>query len=453
MSNDSHATLKQERSRLRHPLLLILLALLAVMSVAALLAWQYRTTLMLNTVNRFLSPYNIEVLSLSGVRPGRETLLVREVVVRVQGNDTPHRLSGVRATYTLQMLAERRIETLALEKAELSWPLLPADGSPDEPVPQTGLPASADWLPVLQSLPLRSLVIADLSLTPWLQHAALSLQTSPRDLQMTLQVGDVSMASSINWHNPEFVSAYFLEEMLPEQAMSASALSASLQVNSLQQNVLSLGAGLVDHDGLYYLELDGSVDTAQMPRLLSAYLQLPETWPQATGEARWRLSARVDQESVSVPAYHLTVYEGVSLQMAGLQDLVPILGGASAALSSDGELHLQGSYPVENAMLEFAAENLQVRLTAVPDLGDLELTITDMTANCDYQLACSSRQHLDARVSEILMDTVQVSGLTINGDITVESTRGQEQGQGQGQGQGQVQLQLNAATGVQISAS
>src|SRR5690606_10507345 len=122
-----------------------------------------------------------------------------------------------------------------------------------------GLPETRlrDVMGSLQDLPVERLVIDAIDAPPFLQNASLQLSRTSRDLQLQMLSAELRLVASINWHNREFVSSYFLDSDQLQQDMSQEALTAELHLHDGSTEIVGLELSL--HESMDSLKLQAGL--------------------------------------------------------------------------------------------------------------------------------------------------------------------------------------------------
>jgi len=402
-----HSPCKSKKPALAASLILTLIALLTLLMAGA---YFFRNTVVMYSANRYLQTWDIELTSLQGFEFNRSRLQVSEAVLRVKGSTEVQRLNDIVVTYMLGGLRSSTIESISIGKANLSLP--PSDSSASSgPMPDT-----EQLLRILQNLPLTSVAVTELNLSPYLRDAALNFSTTTRDLRLQLVVGEMSLISSVNWHSQDFVSSYFIsDEQLASAALSPLVLTGQLELESDREAILTMDFSLGDAGRDLALEAVATVNTQTLPGVISPYITLPENWPQVDGELNASLRARLEKNSSTVPFYQLTINTGSHLTASNLDGILPTLEQASVEMAVTAAIHISGRFPSGEDLMQIDSERVSLRFREVPDTGELVLVISDLRMHCSSAQQCTSQQTLSVSLESLVINQAEISSVQLYG--------------------------------------
>jgi hypothetical protein len=367
----------------------IIFTLIAAVILLVATAYFFRNAVLTYTAIRYLQTRDIELISLQGLAFDRSQMEVSSAFFRIKSSTTQQRLSNVTVSYSLSGLRSGAIESISIQEAMLSLPLMTSDPSPPSQAP----PDTATVLAVLQDLPMKSFTVSQLTLPPYLSNAGLHVSNTGRELRLLLSAGEVALTSTVNWHNEDFVSSHFISnEQLVPAAFSPPVLTGRLQVESHGEAILDVDFSLNEADEDLALEAVARINTKSLPALISSYVTLPDHWPQLTGNLDASLRARLEKNSSNVPFYHFTLNPGSHFTASHLNGVVPALEQASVEVNLSAPIHVSGRFPGSEDLIQMESERVSLKFHELPDAGELTLQFTDLRTYCQLPLQCTSQQ-------------------------------------------------------------
>lgn len=255
----------------------------------------FTDSLLIRIVNPFLAPAGVELRSIDGLRFRRESLGVQSVSFSVidtgdiDGATKESRLEGMTVTFNLGELLKGRLETIAIKALSLNLP--PAQGNAEPgsgaTINMTQLLASA------QSLPLTSLNIERFTVTDIIKDASLYISRNSRAVAARIRQDDLSADLVINWHDDEFVSAYFIpEDQLASHHFPSQTITGSLTIANNGERVLDSEFTVSEKEGNIRADSTGTLHLASGGRILRRLELLPETLSNLEGSVYFSAAAQ-----------------------------------------------------------------------------------------------------------------------------------------------------------------
>ncbi len=312
------------RNALRSAAILLLLIALSAAGI-----YSQRVQLASRWLNSVLQDSGLQIAGMESLDIGWRGLTVDRLVLGVGRENTPQVLEGVKLSYALLAL---RPDRLAIERVRLQLPT-PADTGPSAPL------SLADLIPLLFSVPLGSVAIAELELA----GTSLPLVALPLSVAATPGPDDVTLAL-------QDTAGTRLNLSVSETA--GGHIAGHLQLATPDLTLLTLSALLQPQAEEWHLSGSGQTDLEALAGFASGALPLPPVIASLGGEIPFEISAQLGDNlgapgnlhgNILIPA--ATRLEAtLNLPMAGIPAAtltVQLADNLSAVLARPGDGGLQ----------------------------------------------------------------------------------------------------------------
>lgn len=343
--------------------------------------------------NPFLATAGVELRSIDGLRFRRENLSAQSIDFAFidagshRGATQESRLEGMTVTFNFRELLKGRLETIAIRDLSLN---LPAAQSNAEPNSGTAINMT-QMLASVQSLPLRSLSVEHFSMTDIIKDASLNVSRNAREVAARIRQDDLSVDLLINWHDDEFVSAYFIpEDQLASHHFPSQTITGSLTIARNEERVLDSEFTVSGNEGNIRADSTGTLHLESGGLVLRRLELLPETISNLEGSVYF--SASLQGQTLPLDSQSLTMTLSL-LTGSTIQATVstPQTGGTTTLKwRATDALTISGAYAPQNTTMIFETADQSVEATLLADATPsvATLAITQAEGECGLPLRC-----------------------------------------------------------------
>lgn len=365
-----------------------------VLLVGALLFF-FTGSLIIRIANPFLAPVGVEIRSLDGLRLTREDLSAQRINFAFidtdgeSGATSESVLEHMTVTFNLRELLKGQLETISINALTLTLPASKGDVEQSTPaaINMTQLLAS------LQSLPLRTLSVERFSVTDIIKNASFNVSRNAREAAARISHDDLSVDLLINWHDDEFVSAYFIpDDQLALHQFPPQTITGSLTIASNEERVFDGEFTISEDEGELRADSTGTLNLGTGARLLRRLQLLPEMLINADGSVHFSASAQgqtLPPGGQSIAAT-LTLLAGSSIQAT--VSTPPDGSATTVQWHATDALSISGTYAGEGGatmIFETGVQSVQATLQADSTTHVATLAITQASGHCTLPLRCA----------------------------------------------------------------
>lgn len=405
----------------------MLAALLSLILITVPIAYLLRHSLAMTIGTTVLSPYGIELQSVSGLQIGLHAISVDNIrfVITSPDNDSLQQessIENVRLTFAPRQLLQGRVQTIAV--ASLSLHGVPAVNGVDVGVAneqttstlRTDDPVQLKVITAaLQGLPLDRVNIDSFSMNPYFNNATIDMTRDQREVSVQVVANDFTLSLQTNWHDTEFVSSYFIpDEELPGHAFPGEALTGAMRLHFRDELAASADFSLSETASLLAADGSGELQLAVLVPFLQHHKMLADT--AAGTEGTVRFTALVQEDTTSEAAQKLTF----SLSMtddshaSGPVPSYPDNPNATFLWPAGQPLQFSGSYAPQNQQLTVNADDQSVLVTirSEGEESQLALHLAEFSAQCVSSNACTATQSSTLHVPHFTSEAVTLENFS-----------------------------------------
>lgn len=392
--------------RIRNALSALLLIVVLVIGTGLVL----RDQLTFAALRVMLTNYGIALHEIEGLQWGTTQVRFDSLSMTLPGAESASLVEGLHIRFVPRELLQGRLQEVSVARATLHVAESDAESSGARKRAVFTAPDLASAVATLMQFPIASTRIDTLTLTPWLNEAALSLVREPRELVGIIDVDELHGELRANWHDTDFVSSYFIPEAeLDLHGMATGTITGSLQLQSAGNTALHAEfSALQTSEGL---ALDAVADTnlADMAGLAQrAYPTLTKI-SGLTGKVALRLQSSLSSDSgkplllaLHVDPTQIQVPLGPDLLLLGI-DHLSVQGQCSSqeicSLTQSSAVHLT-SLPSPAAQTEQRFNGVHLTSTSEVEIAEGEVQV---------EIAAASVFALD----ELLLDKLQLRNVNV----------------------------------------
>ncbi|MDX1491220.1 MAG: YdbH domain-containing protein [Pseudohongiellaceae bacterium] len=245
----------------------LLVLLLGFSAILLAICWVLLRPLTQVVSNHLLAPLGLSVSTIDSFQLGLSQLRIKSIVIVNQNNQSSARIDQLSLSYSLSSLIDGTLGQLII--GELStepsfWQLSKAQTSTVQS-DQFALPSPSSLI----TPPLSLINIQHLTISPWIDSAAMALELTPRSASLSLSHFDTKASADINWHNENYTSSFFVDNgLLEAENFNSGSYTASLAMS--QDDIAVITAEVTLHEHLEVLEAQANLDLEQISLLLTA---------------------------------------------------------------------------------------------------------------------------------------------------------------------------------------
>lgn len=398
-----------------------------VMSIGYLL----RHTLIMMIAAPALSPYSIELRSISGLQIGLDAIsidTIRFVVVDADNNASLQESSvnNLKITFTPRELLAGRVQDI--EIATLALFGTPSSATESAAAPsanaQRGSALQLEAIATaLQGLPLNSISVDDFSMSPYFSNANIATTRNQREVSVLVTASDFRLSLQTNWHDTEFISSYFISDAdLPGHVFPGDALTGAMRLYFRDALAASVDFSLGETDNLLVLDTNAEVQLSTLMPFLQEHELVGDELAAIDGTLRF--SALAKEQPTADAVQHLTF----ALSLSGdshASGPVPFPGDPSATfLWPEGQpLQVSGSYAPESGQLNLNAadQSIHVTLQNQGESTPMTLALADFAAQCTRGSGCTATQSSALHAPFATSGNVTLENISIATNATLVS--------------------------------